>query len=90
VLRLVNKQFEILGLTTRFEHIPESGIIDSGKKKDYWYNVYKLTEEQEKQWEDWALAELKKLNPLHAEALLRDIGFKYGMIRVYKKRGELF
>lgn len=90
--KILNKQFEIIGETMTFEKIPESGLLPVGKKKDYWYNIYKFTEEQEKEWKDWALKELKKHYTVdeEAEAKLRDLELRYGFIIRYKKKGELF
>lgn len=90
--RIVNKQFEILGEKTRFSDIPDDGVVQNGKKKDYWYNVYKFTEEQESTWKQWALDELREVCSDDVEALevLREIELLYGFVLRYTKKGELF
>jgi len=91
LLKLINKQFEIIGETQTFEKIPDSGIVVIGKKKDYWYNIYKFTEEQEKEWKEWVLKELEEEYPSdEATKKLQDIELKYGFVIRYKKKGELF
>ena len=68
-------------------------MVDVGKKKEKWYNVYKFTEEQEKQWKEWALKELKKVHSdeKEVEAVFRELDLIYGFIRDYgKEKGELF
>lgn len=95
-LKILNKQFEILGEKIKFEDIPENGIVTykEGKKekKDYWYNVYKFTEEQDKEWRKWALTELRKIcaDKVQAEEVFRELDLLYGFVRRYKKKGELF
>lgn len=91
--KIVNQQFKILGLNKTFAEIPDSGMVDVGKKKEKWYNVYKFTEEQEKQWKEWALAELRKIHSDEKEiqGVFRELDLVYGFVRDYTKRkGELF
>lgn len=93
--KILNKQFQILGLQIKFSDIPESGIITykEGKKekKDYWYNVYKFTKKQESEWKEWALEELKKIHSKEdAESILRDLELRYGFSIRYTKEEELF
>lgn len=94
--RLANKQFEILGMKIKFSDIPDNGVVTykDGKKekKDYWYNVYKFTEEQEKQWRDWALAELRKICSEEevTRSVFRELELLYGFSIRYIKKGELF
>lgn len=92
----MNEQFKMLSLQMRFEDIPESGIVSyiAGKKekKDYWYNIYKFTEEQESKWQKWARAELRKIFPDEktADKLFLELDMAYGFVRRYPKKGELF
>lgn len=92
----MDKQFEILGERMKFADIPESGIVTykEGKKekKDYWYNVYKLTEEEEAKWHDYMLTELEKFcaDDVHLERVFQHLDLCYGFVRRYKKEGELF
>ena len=89
---IVDKQFEMLGVNIKFANIPDSGLVQSGKKMDYWYNVYKFTEEQEQKWKEWAIVELKKLD--YEEEKVKDIlmylELRYGLVIRYTKKGELF
>ncbi len=84
---LIDKQFEMLGVPIRFNLIPEDGIITVGKKKDYWYNIYTFTEEQEKEWVKWAGEQLKKMGRSKHFGYLN---MRYGLRINYKKEGELF
>lgn len=85
--KIVDKQFEILGVKMKFSDIPESGLVD-GKK---WYNVYKFTEEQELKWKEWALKELEEeCDEKQAKEIFRELDMIYGFIRRYPKKGELF
>lgn len=61
-MEVINHQFKILGLTDTFADIPEDGMIQIGKKKVIWYEYYHFTEDQEKEWRDWAKERLKN-NP---------------------------
>lgn len=94
--KIVDKQFEILGEKMTFSEIPEDGIVTymvgKKEKKDYWYNVYKFTEEQEKQWQEWAKKQLKKVcaDEVHLAEVFRELDLLYGFVRRYKKEGELF
>lgn len=94
--RIADKQFEILGVDVKFADIPDSGVVTykEGKKekKDYWYNVYKFTEEQEVEWREWALAELRKTwsDKGAVENVFREFEMLYGFTVRYKKEGELF
>jgi len=80
----------------KFSDIPDSGVVTykDGKKekKDYWYNVYKFTEEQEEEWKEWALEELRKIciDEDGAQEVFRNIDLCYGFVRRYKRKGELF
>jgi len=92
----VNKQFEMIGTQVRFEDIPEHGIVTykDGKKdkKDYWYNIYKFTEEQEKEWKEWAVKELRKMceDEKVVKEAFRQLEMLYGFVIRYTKKGELF
>ncbi len=94
-MRIANKQFQMIGEKLKFEDIPDTGVVSYkvGKKDktDYWYNVYKLSEEQEREWYNWAWEELSKHG---TEKEIRDIFVKlnllYGFSVKYKKEGELF
>lgn len=85
--RIADKQFEMLGSKIRFNDIPEDGVVVVDKKKQYWYDAYKLTEEQEQEWMNWAYEELKKMQ---AEEDFMYLNTRYGMVRRYKREGELF
>ncbi len=89
--RVMNKQFEIAGLKVKFENIPDSGEVDVAGKKWKWYNLYKLTEEEEEKWREWAVEEMEKvMDKDKVDKLLRKYELLYGLVRKYKKKGELF
>ena len=90
--RVMDKQFEILGVKVRFDDIPDDGLVEVGKKKKEWYNVYKFTEEQEEEWKKWAQEEIAKVieDKEKARKLLMKYELLYGLVRIYKKSGELF
>ncbi len=57
---LVDKQFEMIGETIRYNDLPEDGLL-GGKKKNYWWDVYKFqSKKQYEEWKSWALSELEK------------------------------
>lgn len=83
---LVNKQFEITGIDFSYERIGEDGIIQVGKKRDYWYNIYKFeNEEQYIEWRDWVTEQLsKKFLPGEVEKEANFVDLVYGMTYKYK------
>lgn len=83
LIRLIDKQFEMIKVDIRFSDIPKDGLVAVGKKKDYWYNVYKFSEEQEVEWEKWCMEELKNVykNPYK---IFAELNILYGFIRKYK------
>lgn len=87
---LVDKQFEILGEKIRFKDIPEDGLVEYGNKgkKDMWYNVYRLTDEQEKKWKEWMKEKLK--SRINIDKIILDLDLRYGFPISYKKEGQLF
>jgi disulfide oxidoreductase YuzD len=84
---IVDRQFEMLNIGMRFSDIPEDGVIEVGGKRDYWYNIHKFTAEQEQEWMEWAYEELKRKA---AEEDFEYMNLRYGIVRRYKKEGELF
>ena len=63
--RIINKQFEMIGEKILWREIPESGIVTVKiKKKDtemFWWDRYLFKDEKQyREWEKWALEELKK------------------------------
>lgn len=95
ITKIVDRQFEMLGINMRFADIPEHGVVTykEGKKdkKDYWYNVYKFTEEQEEEWRAWALEEVKKIvDKEDVDSIFKEVDMRYGFVRRYTKKGELF
>jgi hypothetical protein len=85
---VLNKQFEMLGLKMKFSDLPEDGIVQNGKKKDHWYNVYKFTEEQETEWREWAWERLKGLENANYWMIYAEL--RYGFAVRYTRKGELF
>lgn len=90
--KVMNKQFEMLGVKVRFEDIPDDGLVEVGKKKKEWYNVYKFTEDQEDKWREWAEKEIAKVieDKETARKLLMKYELVFGLNRIFKKSGELF
>lgn len=83
--KIVNMQFEMIGIDLRLETIPEDNIIIVGKKKELWYEVHKFeSEEQYKEWRSWAESIVRN------EKDMNYIDFRYGMVYRYKKEGLLF
>lgn len=86
---IINRQFEIINSPVRIGDIPEDGMVLVNKKKVWWHNVYRFTEEQEKKWRKWAW-ELCKKNFSNPEKEMRYIELRWGFALVLKKEGELF
>lgn len=82
--RIVNKQFEIIGEKITFADIPADGIVEVGKKKKNWWEVYHFTEEQENEWKKWVEKEIEG-NYLEDTQLLY-IEMRYGFTRDYSKK----
>lgn len=80
---IVDKQFEIIGINIKFADIPETGLVKVGKKEEIWWNVYKMTEDQERQWKEWAATKLRG-NLLEQKHFER-IDLIYGFVRKYEK-----
>lgn len=84
---IVNKQFDIIGEKITFADIPEDGVVEVGKKKKNWWEVYHFTEEQEKEWKEWVDKKLEG-NFLEEKQLVY-IELRYGFTRDYSKKKEL-
>ena len=79
--KIVNHQFQIIGVEVKFEDIPEEGI-KVGKKLVKWYDYYFFeNEDQYMVWKRWALKELEKINSAHR---INEIDMLYGL--QYKMR----
>lgn len=90
---IANKQFEMIGVKLKFADIPDSGVITVGKTKDYWYNIYKFTEQQEKEWRDWArqeMAETFSESEENQKDILMYLELRYGFTIRYIPAGKLF
>lgn len=64
VERIVNKQFEMIGVDIRWGNIPEDGLVPKNKKEMIpWFEKYMFRDEKQyREWEKWAIEELKKEN----------------------------
>lgn len=80
---IVDKQFEIIGSALRFKDIPESGMVKIGKREEIWWNVFKMTEQQERLWKVWVASRLAG-NLLEQEHF-KKIDLIYGFVRKYEK-----
>lgn len=61
--RVLNEQFNIIGAKITFEEIPEDGIVEVGKKKFRYWDVYKFKDrEQYEKWRKWAEEQLPEEN----------------------------
>lgn len=63
--RIINKQFEMIGEKILWKDIHDSGIVTVKVKKVdtdmFWWERYQFkSETQYREWEKWALEELKK------------------------------
>jgi len=91
VVKIINKQFSMIGEKMTFQELPEDGIIEVGGKKKEWYNHYKWESiEQYQEWRKWAGEKLKSLGESAATYLLNYADFRYGFIIRIKKEGTLF
>lgn len=90
LLEIVNKQFEMIGEKVRFEDIPDDGIVTIDGKKKKWYDVYKFTEDEEKEWREWSMKKLGILGQENARKIMDYAELRYGFCIRYKKKGELF
>lgn len=91
LVRLVDKQFEMIGEKIRLKDIPKDGIITINGKKMYWYEYYKWDsmEEYEK-WREWVKKELELIGNENIEYLLNYTDLRYGLVVRYKKEGAIF
>ena len=79
--KIIDKQFEMIGVDFRFKDVPDDNIILVNKKKKYWWEVYKFKDvEQYGEWRKYILEQLKG-NVKEANK----IDFHYGLIYEYKK-----
>lgn len=79
--KLIDKQFEMIGVNFRFKDIPDDNVILVNKKKKYWWEVYKFKDvEQYGEWRKYLLEQLKG-----NEKEVNRIDFCYGLIYEYKK-----
>lgn len=89
---LVNKQFEMKNINYSFEEIKKDGLVQVGKKKEWWYNHYKFDNEEEyMEWRKWMEEQIKRSYlgyDADKEAMYVDM--VYGMTYRYKKEGQLF
>jgi hypothetical protein len=81
--KIMDKQFEIIGVQMKFEDIPESGMVKMGKKEVMWWDAFKMTEEQEKLWKAWAANEMK--GNLLEQGHFTRLDLVYGFVRKYEK-----
>lgn len=84
ITEIADKQFEMIGETIRFKDIPSDELIVVGKKKVFWYDHYKFTEEQEEEWREWMLKQIVG-TPYSKKGSY--IELRYGFIREIKKEG---
>lgn len=87
--QIINKQFEIIRSKDRIKDIPEDGVVIVGKKRKWWHDVYLFTEEEEKQWLEWAYDTMKD-SFMDPEKEIRYIELRWGFARSLKKEGSLF
>ena len=71
---LINKMFEIAGHTVTYE--------DVKGRKDDWYTQWTMTVEQNEEWQEWGVKEIKKrmkFNQKYAEREMAMISLAYGL-----------
>ena len=64
---LIDKMFEIAGHDLKFE--------DVEGRKDNWFQQYTMTEEQNKQWREWAVPYLVKMKRYNKKRATIDIAW---------------
>lgn len=84
--KIVDKQFEIIGLDIKFVDVKEE--ISVKKKKIPWYKHYLFeNEEQYEKWKKWAIQEMEKMDL--ADQFVK-LDLIYGLNIKIKKEGQLF
>lgn len=79
--KLIDKQFEMIGVEYRYKNIAEDGMVMIDKKKKNWYDVYKFKDC--KQYEEWRKYILEQLKGNEKEA--NKLDFHYGMVYKHEK-----
>jgi hypothetical protein len=78
---VINKMFEIAGHTITYDDIKD--------RKDDWYTQWTMTMEQEKQWKEWGVQEIRrifKFNKYISEKEMQWISLMWGLkITDFKK-----
>lgn len=92
--RVIDKQFDMIGVSFRFKDIPDDGMIKIvEKKKDklvYWYDHYKFSSKQQyEEWRDWAYSEFEKGELTNKDFIRIDMLYSMNFpFPVEKKEGE--
>lgn len=74
IIDLINKMFEIAGHNITYED-----IVD---RKDDWYAQWTMTVEQNEEWQEWGVKEIKKrlkFNQKYAEREMAMISLMWGL-----------
>lgn len=98
LLRLVDKQFEMIGEKVKYRDVENGVEFKEGKKQKIleWWKVYFFENiEQYDEWRDWAMNELKKHLSLDDRGYTNEFNYLdlvFGLnVRVNNnKKGELF
>jgi hypothetical protein len=78
LLRLINKQFEIIGEKVTYADIENGVKVNDGKKEKYieWWKVYFFEDEdQYEQWKQWVMNELKNKLSLSEREYLNEFSY---------------
>lgn len=85
LLKLINKQFEMLGLDLKYENIPDDGKLQTKTRRVYWYEIYNFTtEEQYRTWVDYVEKEVRGAAYVEPEAEVMYIDLRYGLNYINK------
>lgn len=87
LLRLINKQFEMIGIDMRYENLPDDGKILplKSKRREYWYEIYTFNDEKEYLlWRNWMREEIAKEGYTNVESESMYIDLRYGMNHINK------
>lgn len=78
LLRLIDKQFEIIGEKVRFRDVENGVEVKEGKKQKVleWWKVYFFeNEEQYEQWKDWAMDQIRTHLELDERGYLNEFNY---------------
>lgn len=89
LLKIINKQFEMLGIELKYENIPDDGKLQTKKRRTYWYEIYSFTtEEQYTTWIEYVEKEVRGAAYMEPENEIMYIDLRYGLNYINKPLTE--